>query len=352
MTVVAVRTEPEDLPVDAARNGLIESPLLMVDGLSLSFRIDGTWRQVTSDVSLRIEKGTVVGLVGESGSGKSVTAMSILGLNPRRNYRVDAGEIRFAGQDLLNLPEGRLNEIRGKRISMIFQDHMTSLNPAMTIGDQVAEVLIRHDVSRRRQARARAEELLDTVGLPNPSRQAASYPHTLSGGMRQRAMIAMAVACSPQLLIADEPTTALDVTVQAQVLDLLRRLQRELGMAVLFVTHDLGVVADICDAVYVMYAGHIVEKADVQSLFETPLNPYTEALLRSSARAGMRGRPLPAIRGAIPLPGAFPPGCRFAPRCAYTRDRCHDGVPRLDVLADRRQVRCVRHEELTLRGVS
>jgi oligopeptide/dipeptide ABC transporter ATP-binding protein len=194
-------------------------------------------------------------------------------------------------------------------------------------------------------------ELLDVVGLPNPRRQSASYPHTLSGGMRQRVMIAMAVACAPELLIADEPTTALDVTVQAQVLELLKKLQRELGMAVLFVTHDLGVVADICDLVYVMYAGHIVESAAVDELFDSPKNPYTEALLRSSARRGLRGRELPTIRGSIPRPGAFPAGCRFAPRCDYAQDACRFSVPPLEQLAGNRVVRCIRHDELQLRGV-
>lgn len=328
------------------------APILAIDQLSLSFRIAGSWRQVISGVSLELRRGAVVGLVGESGSGKSVTSMAMLRLNPRTSSRVDQGTVMFHGRDLLTLSPSELDEIRGNRIAMVFQDHMTSLNPAMTVGEQIAEVIVRHRLGNRRTAMARAMELLEVVGLPNPRRQAAAYPHTLSGGMRQRAMIAMAVACSPELLIADEPTTALDVTVQAQVLELLKQLQRDLGMAVLFVTHDLGVVADICDWVYVMYAGQIVESADAARLFESPMNPYTEAMLRSSARAELRGKTLVTIPGSIPRPGEAPYGCRFAARCGYVEARCRQSPPPLTVVDGLRAVRCVRHDELQLRGVS
>lgn len=327
------------------------TPILAIDHLSLSFRISGQWRPVVSDVSLELARGMVVGLVGESGSGKSVTSMAVLGLNPRTSSRVDRGRVVFQGRDLLTLSPSELDEIRGDRIAMVFQDHMTSLNPALTIGEQIAEVMLRHRIADRRGASTRAIELLEVVGLPDPRRQAAAYPHLLSGGMRQRAMIAMAVACSPDVLIADEPTTALDVTVQAQVLELLKELQRTLGMAVLFVTHNLGVVADICDRVYVMYAGQIVESGAATELFESPLHPYTAAMLRSSARIELQGRELVAIRGSVPRPGEAPYGCRFAPRCDHAQSRCAEGIPPLALVEGDREVRCIRHEELRLKGV-
>jgi oligopeptide/dipeptide ABC transporter ATP-binding protein len=284
---------------------------------------------VLEDVSFAIAPGETLGLVGESGCGKSVTALSIMRLLPEPPARIESGRIVFDGTDLLDLDAERLRSIRGDRIAMIFQEPMTSLNPVFTIGDQIGESLIVHRGASRAAARAEAARLLDLVGIPAAASRLDRYPHELSGGQRQRAMIAIALACKPRLLIADEPTTALDVTVQAQILDLIARLRRELGMAVLLITHDLGVVAEFCDRVAVMYAGRIVEEAPATALFAAPGHRYTEALLRSMPAANAPGRDLPSIPGSVPPPAARGAGCVFAPRCGFATPRCRAELPPL-----------------------
>jgi peptide/nickel transport system ATP-binding protein len=296
--------------------------LLCVEELTTQFHtLDGIVRAVDG-VSFTIPRGSTMGLVGESGCGKSVTALSIMGLVDRPG-RVTAGRILFAGQDLLQLPAEEMREVRGSQVSMVFQEPMTSLNPVYTIGDQIAETVRHHGDVSRRVAWKRAEEMLELVRIPDAGRRANDYPHQMSGGMRQRVMIAIALCCSPQLLIADEPTTALDVTIQAQILDLLRDLQRELRMSVLLITHDLAVVADMCEDVAVMYAGQVVEQATARDLFRSPQHPYTEGLLESVPKLGMtQERRLGVIRGIVPSPLRWPHGCRFAARCDHRFDRC------------------------------
>jgi peptide/nickel transport system ATP-binding protein len=310
-----------------------DAPLLDVRGLVTRFQTEASELRAVDGVSFAVPGGATVGVVGESGSGKSVTALSILRLVADPPGRVVGGEIWFEGRDLLKLSEREMRALRGDRISMIFQEPMTSLNPVLTVGDQVAEPLILHRSMNRRAARAEATELLRKVGIADPARRAGEYPHQLSGGMRQRVMIAMALACRPKLLIADEPTTALDVTIQAQIIELLDELRKELGMALLLITHDLGVVAESCDRVVVMYAGHVVEQADARALFERPRHPYTAGLLRSiptfqTAQAGDRAR-LQEIPGMVPRLDQLPAGCRFQDRCPRVQDRCRAEAPPL-----------------------
>ncbi|MEQ8857614.1 MAG: ABC transporter ATP-binding protein [Pseudomonadales bacterium] len=326
--------------------------LLEVSGLGIDFLTDRGWVQVVEDVAFSVAPGETLGLVGESGSGKTVTSLAVMQLLPMPPGRFRAGQIVFDGQDLLGLDERALRRLRGNDIAMVFQESMTSLNPAFTIGDQIAEAVREHLALPRRAARDRAVEVLDLVGIPSPRERAGAYPHEFSGGMRQRAAIAMALACEPRLLIADEPTTALDVTVQAQVLELLRSLQQRFGMAMLFITHNLGVVADICDRVAVMYAGQIIEEADVETLFAAPAHPYTEGLLRAMPQLGRRGEPLAVVPGTPPMPWAVPDGCRFHPRCRYAADTCRSGSPGLVMLPGERprRSRCVRIDVLDLKG--
>ncbi|MFD4295367.1 ABC transporter ATP-binding protein [Rhodococcus sp. NPDC058505] len=324
--------------------------LLSVEGLGVEFLTHGGWTPVLQDVTFDVRAGDLVGLVGESGSGKSVTCSSVLRLLPQRQSRVTAGSIRFQGRDLLAASERELGAVRGNDIAMIFQEPMTSLNPVFTVGDQIAEVVRRHRGVGRKAALARAVEVLDLVGIPNAARRVTEYPHEFSGGMRQRVMIAMALACEPKLLIADEPTTALDVTIQAQVLDLIRDMATQFDMGVLFVTHDLGVVADLCTEVVVMYAGQVVERARTGDLYDTPRHPYTEGLLKSVP--SIDGRvDLHTIPGSPPVPGSIPTGCRFAPRCGYREPVC-DTTVGLGGLGGERLARCARVEELTLEGCS
>jgi oligopeptide/dipeptide ABC transporter ATP-binding protein len=282
------------------------------------------------DVSLHIDRGETLALVGESGSGKSVTAYSIMGLLPRRTARIAGGQALFEGTDLLALDARAMQDIRGNRIAMIFQEPMSALNPVMRIGDQIAEAIRLHRQVTRAQAAERAVGLLEQVRMPSSAARAGDYPHQLSGGMRQRAMIAIALACAPDLLIADEPTTALDVTTQAQILALLKRLQAETGMAMLLITHDLGVVAETADRAAVMYAGRIVEHGDVADLLSHPTHPYTAGLLASLAIEALPpGARLPEIPGTVPPLSAMPPGCAFAPRCAHALPRCRTEIPTL-----------------------
>jgi len=301
-------------------------------------------------VSFSVAPGETLGLVGESGSGKTVTSLSIMQLIPMPPGRFSGGRIVFDDQDLTRLPEQQLRRLRGNDIAMVFQESMTSLNPAFTIGDQIAEVVRVHRGLGRRAALDRAVEVLDLVGIPSPRERVRAYPHEFSGGMRQRAAIAMALACEPRLLIADEPTTALDVTVQAQVLTLLRELQQRFGMAMLFITHNLGVVADICDRVAVMYAGQIVEIAGVDALFRAPGHPYTDGLLRAMPQLGRRGERLAVVPGVPPMPWAMPEGCRFHPRCPHEQPICRGAAPALHPTAPGQLSRCVRAEALIARG--
>jgi peptide/nickel transport system ATP-binding protein len=280
-------------------------------------------------VSFSLEPGRTLGIVGESGCGKSVTALSIMGLIPRPPGRIASGEILFQDVDLLTLKPAEMRERRGNQISMIFQEPMTSLNPAFTVGDQIVEGILRHRNVSKQQAKTHAIEMLRRVRIPSPERRFDEYPHKLSGGMRQRVMIAMALACDPQLLIADEPTTALDVTIQAQILDLMRRLRDETGAAIIVITHDLGVIAEIAHEVIVMYAGKVVERADVGTLFSDPQHPYTIGLLGSIPKLTTEQARLTTIEGVVPNPLAMPVGCRFHPRCPFAIDQCRAAEPPL-----------------------
>ena len=324
---------------------------LEVRQLSTSFDTDEGPVQAVADVSFAIRPGRTTALVGESGSGKSVTSLTLMRLLPRTTRTQVSGQALFVdrtGQtvDLLMLPESRMRALRGNEVAMIFQEPMTSLNPVFTVGEQIAESLRVHKGTDRAAARAQALRLLELVEIPAARQRQDEYPHQLSGGMRQRVMIALAMACDPTLLIADEPTTALDVTIQAQILALMRRLQAETGMSILFITHNLGVVAHHADDVAVMYAGRIVESAPVRPLFAAPLHPYTQGLLaclpgRAKAAGQPRPRWLSAIRGQVSSPLAPPPGCAFEPRCDRAQARCTQGVPALAACGEARQARCV-----------
>ncbi len=326
-------------------------PLLDVAGLEVRFLAGGEWVPVVEDVSFGVAAGETLGLVGESGCGKTVSSLAVMKLIPRANGRITAGSVNFEGRDLLRIDAEQLRQVRGDGMAMVFQEPMTSLNPAFTVGDQISLVVRSHRRVSKADARARAAEVLDRVGIPDARRRLDDYPHTFSGGMRQRAMIAMALACEPRLLIADEPTTALDVTVQAQILDLLRSLQEESGMGMLFVTHDLGVVADICDRVAVMYAGQMVEQAPTARLFARPRHPYAEGLLASMPQRAVPGQRLPVIPGRVPQAGRMPDGCRFRNRCTFAAPACEEPVPLVETGIGT-AVRCARHGELTLRGVT
>ncbi|MEA3077809.1 MAG: peptide/nickel transport system ATP-binding protein [Actinomycetota bacterium] len=328
------------------------STLLAVKGLTVEFATERGQVRVLENLSFSINHGEVLGLVGESGSGKSVTALSIMRLLPSPPGLITEGQVLLEGTDLLALPLKSMREVRGRRISMIFQDPMTSLDPAFTVGHHLIEAQRNHADISKSDARKRSVELLDLVQIPAAAERIDSYPHQLSGGMRQRVMIATALASNPSLLIADEPTTALDVTVQAQILDLLRELQRELKMAMLFVTHDLGVIADISDRVAVMYAGQIVEESDAADVFRRPQHPYTEGLLGAMPRLHGDADRLTIIRGMVPMAHAFPNGCRFHPRCEYATDACRGGAVELDTRSGGGRVRCPLSSSLSLIGTA
>lgn len=320
---------------------------LSVENLTTSFRVGQRLLHAVEECSFSVMRGQTLGLVGESGCGKSVTSLSIMRLIPEPPGKITSGRILFEGRDLLQLSEAEMRKIRGNRISMIFQEPMTSLNPVYTIGNQIGEVFRLHKGANKAEARERSIEILKKVKIPSAEKRVDEYPHQLSGGMRQRVMIAMALACEPTVLIADEPTTALDVTIQAQILDLMNQLQEETGMATVLVTHDLGVVAETCQNVCVMYAGRIVESGPVEEIFNQPKHPYTRGLLASIPRLGKQEKRLSTIPGLVPSIGSFPKGCRFQDRCNFKQNICIEREPHLrDFAGSRSQVSCHRAEDV------
>lgn len=313
--------------------------LLEVNDLETEFKVKRGTVKAVNGVSFAVDKGEILAVVGESGSGKSVTSLSVMGLI-RDPGRVAGGEILFNGENLLKKNTKEMQAVRGDKISMIFQEPMTSLNPVYRIKDQIMETILTHTTMSKKEALDRAIQMLDLVGIPAPEQRVNDYPHQMSGGMRQRVMIAMALACDPELLIADEPTTALDVTIQAQILDLINRLREKLGMAVLLITHDLGVVAETADKVVVMYCGRVVEQATVEQLFTKPLHPYTQGLLDSIPKMDEDRERLYMIKGIVPDPIHLPKGCSFADRCDKCMDKCREHMPKLAETEDGRKVRC------------
>ena len=317
--------------------------ILKVENLNLWFDGDYSSPQILNDVNFEIRKGETLGIAGESGCGKSVTSLSVMRLLKTPPARIQ-GTIEFHGQNLLELPMKEMQRIRGNKIAMIFQEPMTSLNPLFKVGYQLQEVFRLHQGLSKEEAKKKAVEMLDAVRIPLPEQRANEFPYQLSGGMRQRVMIAMALSCHPELLIADEPTTALDVTIQAQVLDLMRSLQKEMGTAIMFITHDLGVIREICDRVVIMYCGQIVEVAKVEELFKNPSHPYTHGLLGTLPKYGQKGK-LPTIPGMVPPAGKFPSGCVFAPRCPHACEECVQNKPELYEIAPEHSVRCFRFRD-------
>jgi oligopeptide transport system ATP-binding protein len=316
-------------------------PVLQVDDLQVSFKTDEGAVRAVRGVSFDVHPGETVGLVGESGSGKSVTNLALMGLVPKPPGNIDGGTVRYDGHDLLRLSDRQMQTIRGRRIAMIFQDPMTALNPLMTVGQQITEMTRLHLGISRQEADRKAAEMLELVGISGAAKRLRDYPHQFSGGMRQRVMIAMALSCEPDLLIADEPTTALDVTIQAQILDLLRELQERRGTSIIMITHDLGVVAEVCQRVMVMYAGRVVEEADVRSLFASPKHPYTQGLLHSLPRFDQGEQStLEAIPGQPPNLAKIPTGCAFRDRCEEAIEKCANEDPQLVSIGEERRVAC------------
>lgn len=323
------------------------SKLLEIKNLKTYFKTDDGIAKAVDGVSYSIDKNETLGLVGESGCGKSVTALSIMRLIPQPPGLYAGGEILFDGKDLLKLSDDEMRKIRGNRISMIFQEPMTSLNPVYTCGSQIAEAVELHQNLSKKDARDKAIEMLNLVGIPSPAQRFDEYPHQLSGGMRQRVMIAMALSCNPAFLLADEPTTALDVTVQAQILELIKKLQQELGMGVIMITHDLGVIAEVSDNVAVMYASKIVEYGSAVQIFENPLHPYTQGLMKSIPRVGNHAERLNVIEGSVPPPTHFPKGCHFCTRCEFADEKCWNEKPDLIEYETGHVAACWKIEELT-----
>ena len=329
-----------------------EEKVLDVKGLKTVFKTEDGLITAVDDVSFSVSAGRTLGIVGESGCGKSVTSLSIMRLIPNPPGKIESGEIYYKGKNLLNLDSGEMRKIRGNEISMIFQEPMTSLNPVFTIGNQICEAIELHQKLSKSEALDKAVEMLRLVGIPSPEKRVHDYPHQLSGGMRQRVMIAMALSCNPQVLIADEPTTALDVTIQAQILDLLKELQNKVGMAILLITHDLGVVAEVCDEVIVMYAGKVVEQGSVKEIFTNPKHPYTKGLLNSiptlskDPTGKVKKNRLETIPGIVPNLLHLPKGCRFQERCTYMQDACRTSEPELRKINSKdnveHQIRCIR----------
>jgi peptide/nickel transport system ATP-binding protein len=322
----------------------VADTLLDIRGLKTWFKVEDGMVRAVDGVDLHIDRGETVGVVGESGCGKTVTARSVLKLIDMPPGRFEAGQILWQGRDLIPLDQDEMNQIRAREIAIIFQEPMTSLNPVYTVGDQIAEVIALHQKLSPKQAMVGAAEMLRLVNIPNPQRRVHDYPHQFSGGMRQRVMIAMALSCQPKLLIADEPTTALDVTIQAQILELMHEMKDKFGMAIMLITHAMGVVAETCQRVTVMYAGKVVEEAPVEALFGDPRHPYTQGLIRSIPRidrAVSRQARLESIQGTVPSLLNPPPGCRFAARCKYAMDICTQGIPPLKEVAPGHRVACV-----------
>ena len=334
--------QPSSLSTPAEVTGAATEAVLEVRNLVTSFHVGGRWVNAVDDCSFQVRKGKTLGIVGESGCGKSVTSLSIMRLIPQPPGRITSGSIHFEGRDLLALRENEMRKIRGNRISMIFQEPMTSLNPVFTIGNQIGEVFKLHKGANGRQARELSIEMLRAVKIPSPEQRVDEYPHQLSGGMRQRVMIAMALACKPALLIADEPTTALDVTIQAQILNLMNDLQEQQGMSTLLITHDLGVVAETCEDVVVMYAGRVVERATAKALFASPKHPYTQGLMESIPRLGRKTDRLKTIPGLVPSLGNFPQGCRFQDRCPLATEECRVAEPSLRKLSNGSEAACIK----------
>ena len=325
-----------------------DKDLLKIENLRKYFKINGSgWKKeyvhAVESASFTIKKGETLGLVGESGCGKSVTSQSIMRLYDEKRVASYSGTVKLEGENLFDLPEKEMQKVRGEKISMVFQDALSSLNPVFTVGSQIMEALLIHQKISKKEAVEKSIEMLRLVGIPEPEKRFTQYPHQLSGGMRQRVMIAIALACHPRLLIADEPTTALDVTIQAQVMDLIVDLNHKLDMGVMLITHDLAVVAEVCQRVIVMYLGQVVEEADVNSIFDHPQHPYTQGLIRSIPQIdGDKGERLYQIDGMVPLLNQIPEGCRFAPRCPYATDRCRKEMPELREVSASQKVRCHR----------
>ena len=324
----------------------MDKNLLEIKGLSSAFLFQGKPVPVITDISYSMKYGEILGVVGESGSGKSVTVKNVMRILPESTSSVLAGEIILDGESILDKTEKQMQKIRGNKVSMIFQEPMTSLNPVYTCGDQITEAIILHQKVSKKEAHARAVEMLELVGISMPEERMKNYPHELSGGMRQRVMIAMALCCNPKLLIADEPTTALDPTIQAQIIQLLKQIREKMGMGILYITHDLSVVAQICDRVVVMYAGMVQEIADVKSLFHNPLHPYTLGLMQAMPKMGQDRKRLYNIPGVVPHITQMPQGCRFAPRCPYAKDSCRAACPELAEAEPGHWVRCDRYREV------
>jgi len=318
-------------------------PLLEIRNLKTCFYTEDGVVPAIENVSFSLDKGETIGIVGESGSGKSVTALSVMRLIPNPPGRIECGEIIFEGENLLEKRMDQMRGIRGNDIAMIFQEPMTSLNPVLTVGDQIMEAIVLHQKLSKQEARDKAVHMLRLVGIPSPERRVNDYPHQMSGGMRQRVMIAMALSCNPKLLIADEPTTALDVTVQAQILELMMALKDDLGTSVMLITHDLGVIAETADKVVVMYAGNVVEKAGVRELFREPAHPYTMGLLGSIPKLSEDSKRLQSIEGVVPSPFNMPKGCRFSPRCGHAMDICREREPVFAKIADGHHVSCWKY---------
>lgn len=320
----------------------MEENILEIEGLKTSFKTERGYLKAIDGVSFSVGPGEIIGIVGESGCGKSVTMQSVMRLYEEKGKRVIyEGSIRLKGENLLDIPESAMKQIRGSRVSMIFQDALSALDPVYTVGEQIEEALKLHTGLNKEERQKKAEELLKTVGINEPGRRLKQYPHELSGGMRQRVMIAIALSCGPELLIADEPTTALDVTIQAQIIDLLLDLNRTLGMSIILITHDMSVVSQICQKVIVMYLGQVVEEAGVYSLFDDPEHPYTQGLIRSIPKMeGQRPDRLYMIKGTVPLLSQIPTGCRFAPRCPRATEKCRGEMPALRETGTGHKVRC------------
>lgn len=320
--------------------------ILEIENLSTAFLFSGKPVAVTKDVTFHVGRGEILGIVGESGSGKSVTAKTVMRLLPSPPSSVLAGSIRLDGEDVLALSERQMQNLRGNKVAMIFQEPMTALNPVYTCGNQIVEAIQKHQKVNKKEARQIALEMLKLVGIPMPEQRMKAYPHELSGGMRQRVMIAMALSCKPELLIADEPTTALDPTIQEQILELIRELHKKTGMSVMYITHDLGVIAETCQRVVVMYAGMVQVIAEVHDLFHNTLHPYTMGLMKAMPRLGDKKRRLYDIKGVVPHITDMPSGCRFAPRCPYATERCRAQCPDIVDAGEGHMVRCFRYCEI------